>query len=135
MTATLHTAPPSRLVRVDTRRPVRVGGDERVRAGAPNYAARRIAAVVLVVVTLAAAAVLAGEVVGAVVDLGGRPAAASEVPLGDPSPAVHVAVPGDSLWSIAELHRGDVGRDRYVDALVALNGGTVIQAGQAVRLP
>ena len=110
-------------------------GDARVRAAAPNYAARRVSAVVLVLITLAAAAVLAGEVVGAVVDLGGRPAAASEVPPGNVTPAVHVAVPGDTLWSIAELHRGDVARDRYVDALVALNGGPAIQAGQAVRLP
>ena len=32
--------------------------------------------------------------------------------------------PGDSLWSIAEAHHGDVSITRYVDALIALNGGT-----------
>lgn len=46
------------------------------------------------------------------------------------------AHPGDSLWSIAARHRGDVSIRRYVDALVELNGGsTRIEAGQLVRLP
>lgn len=45
------------------------------------------------------------------------------------------AHPGDSLWSIAERHRGDVPIQRYVDALIDLNGGTRIEAGQLVRLP
>ena len=35
------------------------------------------------------------------------------------------ARPGDSLWSIAEDHRGEVGIDRYIDKLVELNGGTI----------
>ena len=43
---------------------------------------------------------------------------------------------GDTLWSIAERHHGDVAIQRYVDALVDLNGGsTAIDAGQLVRLP
>ncbi|HWL44048.1 MAG TPA: LysM peptidoglycan-binding domain-containing protein [Ilumatobacter sp.] len=46
-----------------------------------------------------------------------------------------VARPGDTLWSIAEQHRGDVGIRRYVDALIDLNGGVSIQAGQRVTLP
>jgi len=46
------------------------------------------------------------------------------------------AHPGDTLWSIAEAHRGDISIRRYVDALVELNGGeTRIDAGQLVRLP
>jgi hypothetical protein len=46
------------------------------------------------------------------------------------------AHPGDSLWSIAERYRGSVPIQRYVDALVDLNGGsTRIDAGQLVRLP
>ena len=52
-----------------------------------------------------------------------------------PAPGVHVAAPGDTLWSIAQQYRGDVGRDRYVDALIDLNGDTSIQVGQAIRLP
>lgn len=51
------------------------------------------------------------------------------------SGAVVVARPGDTLWSIAEAHRGDVAVRPYVDALIDLNGGPSIQAGQAVFLP
>ena len=43
---------------------------------------------------------------------------------------------GDTMWSIAERYHGDVAIQRYVDALVDLNGGsTEIDAGQLVRLP
>lgn len=45
------------------------------------------------------------------------------------------ADPGDSLWSIAEDHHGDVPIGRYVEALIDLNGGTGIEVGQLVRLP
>ena len=46
-----------------------------------------------------------------------------------------MAAAGDSLWSIAQANHGDVSIDRYVDALIDLNGGTDIAVGQAVRLP
>lgn len=45
------------------------------------------------------------------------------------------AQPGDTLWSIAQSHRGDVSINSYVDKLVSLNGGASIQAGQQVVLP
>lgn len=45
------------------------------------------------------------------------------------------ARPGDTLWSIAAEHRGSVAISRYVDALVEVNGGASIQAGQTVVLP
>ena len=45
------------------------------------------------------------------------------------------AQPGDSLWSIAQEHRGNVDINRYIDTLVDLNGGTSIQVGQLVQLP
>jgi hypothetical protein len=45
------------------------------------------------------------------------------------------AMAGDSLWTIAEEHRGDIDINRYIDALVELNGGTTIRIGQLVRLP
>lgn len=45
------------------------------------------------------------------------------------------AQPGDSLWSIARVHRGDVPLVRFVDKLVDLNGGPAIAAGQQVILP
>jgi hypothetical protein len=103
----------------------------------PNYALRRLVATVVVLVALARGAIAVVETVGALVDLGGRPAAASEIPASEApaAPSLHVAAPGDTLWSIAEQYRGDVSRDRFVDALIDLNGGTGIQVGQPVRLP
>ena len=71
---------------------------------------------------------------GVLTDSGGGPASAAGV--GQVVAAVHVvAQPGDSLWSIAERHHGDVGFRAYLDALIDLNGGTAIQVGQAIRLP
>lgn len=105
---------------------------------APNYALRRMLAVVLLAFALVVAAFAVMTAVEAVVDLGSRPAAASEIDTVDSgaSPTqLHVAQSGDSLWAIADLHRGDIGRAVYVDALIGLNGGTAIQVGQAVRLP
>ena len=103
----------------------------------PNYTLRRVAVALLALAVLAAGAVGVGEVVGALADLGGRPAAASEVAptAGAATPRLHVAAPGDTMWSIAQQYRGEVGRDRYVDALIDLNGAAAIQVGQAVRLP
>jgi len=96
------------------------------------YVRRRLVAalvaVAVAVSTVVALALLAG--------LGGDPAAASERrPAPSLTPAVHVAQPGDTLWDIADLYRGDVDRDRYLRALIERNDGTAIQAGQAVLLP
>jgi LysM repeat protein len=46
-----------------------------------------------------------------------------------------VAQPGDTLWSIASAHHGDVSITRYLDTLVDLNGGATIQVGQTIVLP
>jgi nucleoid-associated protein YgaU len=102
---------------------------------APNFAIRRAVATTIVVVLLAAAAVAVSAMVGAVVDVGGRPAAASDIDTNSAAQRFHVAQAGDTLWSIADRYRGDIGRDGFIDALIDLNGGTGIQAGQAVRLP
>jgi LysM repeat protein len=101
----------------------------------PNYAVRRLMATVVALAVLALGAIAVVETVGALVDLGGRPAAASEIPAPAAAPSLHVAAAGDTLWSIAEQYRGEVSRDRFVDALIDLNGGTGIQVGQPVRLP
>jgi Tfp pilus assembly protein FimV len=102
----------------------------------PNYAIRRAVATTIVVVLLAAAAVAVSAMVGVVVDVGGRPAAASDIDTSTTSgQRSHVAQPGDTLWSIANHYRDDIGRGRFVDALIDLNGGTSIQAGQTVHLP
>ncbi len=101
-----------------------------------NYAIRRTVAALLAVVVIAIAVIAASAMVGAIGDVGGRPAAASTAAaVGLPIVRVHVAQPGDTLWSIADRYRGDVGQNRFVDALIDVNGGTVIQVGQAVRLP
>lgn len=109
----------------------------------PNYAARRLGALFIALSTVMGGAWLAGEVAA---DVAGRPASAapidehsapgaSDEAIESVVPEVHVARSGDTLWSIADAHRGDVGRERFVDALVALNGGTSIHIGQAVHLP
>lgn len=108
----------------------------RPQASAPNYAARRIGALFVAV-----SAVMAGVwmVEQAADGFGGTPVVAADslVESGtqDAVAHVHVARDGDSLWSIADEHRGGVDRDRYVDALVTLNGGTAVALGQAIRLP
>ncbi len=105
--------------------------------GTVNYAIRRTAAALLAVVVVAITVIAASAMVGAIGDVGGRPAAASDITsaVGAPIVRVHVAQAGDTLWSIADLYRGEVGQNRFVDALIDVNGGTVIQVGQAVRLP
>ena len=99
-----------------------------------NYAVRRAVAAALAVIVLALVALAASASIGALLDVDGRPASASDA-VAAPIVRIHVAQPGDTLWSIAQQYRGDVAHGRYVDALIDVNGGTAIQAGQAVRLP
>ncbi len=122
MTATLH---PNRSADRVAPRPV-------------DYAIRRTLAAFLAVVVIAITVIATSAMIGALGDVGGRPAAASDITsaaVGAPIVRVHVAQPGDTLWSIADRYRGEVGQNRFVDALVDVNGGTAIQVGQAVRLP
>jgi LysM repeat protein len=115
-------------------RPARTGfaiREERAGRVLPNYALRRLGALAVVVTAL----VLVGIII-LLAGSGGRPASAFQAePALSSAATVHVAEAGDSLWSIAEANHGDVSIDRYVDALIDLNGGTVIAVGQAVRLP
>jgi hypothetical protein len=96
-----------------------------------TYRRRRtvVGVVAAMVVTLAGVAVhdvLAGP--------GGVPASAAGA-----QPALTdvriVARPGDTMWAIADRFNGDIPLDRYLEALVARNGGPSLQAGQTVRLP
>ncbi len=108
----------------------------------PNYAARRLGAAAVAVI---AAFLVAYALHAVVVSFGGDPAfaavaspsaASAAAPVAVPAAdLVHVARSGDSLWSIADDHRGDIGRDRYVRALIELNDSTTVIVGQAVRLP
>ncbi len=99
-----------------------------------NYTARRAVALVvlLLAVTLLAFGSLAA--VGPLFGAHDGRAAASDAAAA-PVVRIHVAQPGDTLWSIAERYRGEVGHGRFVDALIDLNGGTAVQVGQAIRLP
>jgi LysM repeat protein len=126
---TLSGGPASRYHRV-----VRIDAEG---AGRPNYAARRLGALF---VALASLMIMFSLFNGLLASFGGAPASAAGAPpaataVAVVAPTVHVAQPGESLWSIADQHRGSVDRDRYVDALVILNNGTVVYVGQAVRLP
>jgi LysM repeat protein len=83
-------------------------------------------AAIVAVGTVAARDVLAGS--------GGVPASAA-VSLPAQARARVVAQPGDTLWSIASAHHGEVSITRYLDTLVDLNGGPTIQVGQELVLP
>ena len=102
----------------------------------PNYAARRLGALFIALCGVMCGAWLVGEVSAGVA---GQPASAAssnvESVIDAAAPDVIVAREGDTLWSIADAHRGEVSRDRFIDALVARNGGTSIVIGQAVHLP
>ena len=126
MTATLY---PTRSHSVRPIACANAGGERTA-----NYAVRRVVAGLIAVVSVALMVVAASVSVGALLDVGGSPAVASDVATA-PLARVHVAQPGDTLWSIANQFRGDVAHGRYVDALIDANGGTAIQVGQAIRLP
>ena len=101
------------------------------RPTAATYRRRRVVAALALgavtsALTLGAHGVLTGP--------GGVPASAAGAGTERPGGVVR-AEPGDSLWALAERHHGDVSLTRYVDALIDLNGGTAIEAGQLVRLP
>ena len=115
-----HPAHAHRAARPSPERPV------------PNYLLRRTVAVGVIV---AAAFLLAVAASGQLAGFGGEPASASGARPAPLERSYHVAAPGESLWTIAVEHHGDVALDRYVDALVDLNDGPTIQVGQAVWLP
>ena len=107
-----------------------------VRPKVPNYAIRRLlvgtAALGLAIAALAAT-------VGLLAGFQGTPASASGVQSAvtatATSASIHVAQPGDTLWSIADTYRGDISRGRYIDVLIQLNGDTGVASGEAIWLP
>ena len=100
-------------------------------AAVPAYGRRRVAAVGLLVGLLAICGVAAHDVLAG---SGGVPASAAGA---TPAPVrtVVVAERGDTLWSIAERFHGEIGFDRYLEALINLNDGPSIQSGQSITLP
>jgi hypothetical protein len=102
---------------------------------AATYRRRRLLAL-LAVGLVAVALLLGGRTVLA--DRGGAPASAPTVSPAQAAlaaPATYTVRPGDSLWSIAERFAGTRSQVSYVDALIALNGGASVQAGQTITLP
>lgn len=123
---------PSRPAAVGSARPVSRAAVRRRREDA-RFRRRRAALALLVAGVVGAGALVADTLL---TGPGGVPASAAGAGT-EPhrSGSVVQAHPGDSLWSIAEVHHGGVPIRRYVEALIDLNGGTVIEVGQLVRLP
>ena len=101
------------------------------RPTAATYRRRRAVVGTMLAALVAVGLVTAHDVLAG---SGGVPASAA-VSLPAQARAHVVAEAGDTLWSIASAHHGDASITRYVDALVDLNGGATIQAGQEVVLP
>lgn len=125
MTATVTTS----VTTARTTRPLRTA-----RVSAATYRRRRATAAVLAVGALSVIGLGGLGAIGVLTGPGGVPASAAGAGTAPPDRVVR-AEPGDSLWSLAERFHGDVGLQRYLDALIGLNGGTAIAAGQLVRLP
>lgn len=96
-----------------------------------TYRRRRAGVGIVLAVLVAVGAVLTHDVLAG---SGGVPASAAVSQPARTRTTV-TARPGDTLWAIADRHRGEIPISRYVDTLVDLNGGASIQAGQAVVLP
>ena len=96
-----------------------------------TYRRRRAVVGTVLAVIVAGGAVFTHDVLAG---SGGVPASAAGSQPALVRPTV-TAQPGDTLWSIAQSYRGDVPVARFVDKLVALNGGASIQAGQSIVLP
>ena len=130
MTAVLHRTTPitttAPAIRHTVSRPF-----PPARPSAATYRRRRVVVGTALAVFVAVGAVAAHDVLAG---SGGVPASAA-VSLPAQARQRVVAQRGDTLWSIASTHHGDISITRYVDALVDLNGGPTIQAGQEVVLP
>ncbi|WP_420453250.1 hypothetical protein [Ilumatobacter sp.] len=123
--------PASRYRRVERRAPRPCRRDRT----SSTYLVRRAVVGALAVVVTAALAVVAMSAVSVVASSGGRAASAAGARADGAPTETHVARAGDSLWSIAEAHRGDIEHGRYLDALIGLNSSTVVHVGQSVLLP
>ncbi len=134
MTAVLHRTSSITTTTPDTRSPVThrtARPYPSARPSAATYRRRRVVVGTALAVFVAVGAVTAHDVLAG---SGGVPASAA-VSLPAQARQRVVAQRGDTLWSIAAAHHGEISITRYVDALVDLNGGPTIQAGQEVVLP
>lgn len=97
------------------------------------FVRRRIAVVLAAVVALLL--VLGGIAVAGRALAGHRGVPASAPVVRPVQAAPYVVQPGDTLWSIAQLFRGERSLAGYVDALVRANDGPDIEVGQRLQLP
>lgn len=126
MTASLY--PAQRPARYAVHVPARLTGSTPT---ASTYRRRRVGAVVFVLVFVLALVVSIGSLAEqGLADRGGGPASGSTV-----GQATYVVQPGDTLWSITERLYPAADLPQVVDALVTLNGGASIQAGQTLTMP
>jgi len=122
MTASLY--PAQRSARYAVHVPARLAGPTPTAA---TYRRRRVGAVAFVLAVVVSVGSLAEQ---GLADRGAGPASGSTV-----GQATYVVQPGDTLWSIAERLYPSADLPQVVDALVTLNGGASIQAGQTLTMP
>ncbi len=98
------------------------------------YIRRRIVVASVFFSLLAALGVGAGNVLA---NRGGAPASAAAVrqAVTLTTTVTYLVQPGDTMYSIAEAHRSGGDLMNFVDALIELNGGTIVQVGQLITLP
>ncbi len=101
----------------------------RVPAPAESVYVRRRIGVAAFVVALAVSIGVAVD--DGLADRGGDPASTAAVGHAN----TYLVQPGDTLWAIAQRMHPGGDTAGYVDALVSLNGGSVIVPGQQLRLP
>lgn len=92
------------------------------------YRRRRAAALVLAVASVVGFGALLADPLGAA-PVDASPRAGTSVP------TVVIAQPGDTIWALAHRHRGGIDHGRFVEMLIAANGGPSIQAGQRIVIP
>ena len=101
-----------------------------------TFVRRRVGAVVFVVALVLSVGSVAQR---GLADRGGEPASVAAVGRATDGLAgyapTYVVRPGDTMWGIAERLYPGADIARIVDALVSLNGGAAIEAGQTLNLP
>ncbi len=101
-----------------------------------TFVRRRVGAVVFVVALVLSVGSVAQR---GLADRGGEPASVSAVGRSTDGLAgytpTYVVRSGDTLWGIAERLYPGTDIAQIVDALVSLNGGAAIEAGQSLNLP
>jgi LysM repeat protein len=102
------------------------------RSADATFVRRRVGVLVFAAALITSVGAVASD---GLADRGGDPASTSAAGRTSATAATYTVQPGDTLWAIAErMHPGgDI--TLYVDALVTLNGGSVIVPGQQLRLP